>query len=61
MKSFLSIITINYDNSIGLEKTIQSVIYQTYTDVEYLIIDGASMDNSVEILKKILIVIINKK
>ena len=52
MKNNLSIITINYNNINGLEKTIQSVIYQTYTDVEYLIIDGASTDNSVEVIEK---------
>jgi glycosyltransferase involved in cell wall biosynthesis len=48
----LSIITINKDNASGLEKTIQSVISQTYSDFEYIIIDGNSTDGSVEILKK---------
>ena len=48
----LSIITINKNNAAGLEKTIQSVICQTFTDFEYIIIDGASDDNSVEIIKK---------
>jgi len=48
----LSIITINKNNVTGLEKTIQSVICQTFTDFEYIIIDGASDDNSVEIIKK---------
>ncbi len=48
----ISIITINYNDAVGLEKTIQSVISQTYTDIEYLIIDGGSKDNSVEILEK---------
>lgn len=47
-----SIITINYNDAVGLEKTIQSVISQTYTDIEYLIIDGGSEDDSVEILEK---------
>ncbi len=48
----LSIITINYNNCDGLKKTIESVIEQTYTDYEYIIIDGGSTDGSVEIIKE---------
>lgn len=48
----LSIITINRNNVEGLRQTIESVISQTFTDFEYLIIDGASTDNSVEIIKQ---------
>jgi glycosyltransferase involved in cell wall biosynthesis len=48
---FLSIITINRNNAAGLEKTIQSVVAQTFTDFEYIIIDGASDDGSVELIK----------
>jgi glycosyltransferase involved in cell wall biosynthesis len=48
----LSIITINYNNSNGLSKTIESIISQTFTDFEFIIIDGGSTDNSVEIIKK---------
>jgi glycosyltransferase involved in cell wall biosynthesis len=48
----LSIITINKNNALGLEKTIQSVVNQTYNDFEYIVIDGNSMDESVEIIKK---------
>ncbi|WP_455671779.1 glycosyltransferase family 2 protein [Phocaeicola sp.] len=48
----ISIITINYNNSIGLEKTIRSVINQTYTNYEYIVIDGNSTDGSKEIIKK---------
>ena len=47
-----SIITINYNNRDGLERTIQSVINQTYQDFEYIIIDGGSTDGSVDIIKK---------
>lgn len=48
----LSIITINYNDSIGLEKTILSVINQTYNNFEYIVIDGNSTDNSKNILLK---------
>lgn len=48
----LSIITINLNNAIGLRKTINSVINQTFSDFEYIIVDGGSTDNSVEIIKE---------
>ena len=47
-----SVITINYNNSKGLRQTIDSVLGQTYKDFEYIIIDGGSMDGSVEVLKE---------
>ena len=46
-----SIITINYNNADGLRRTIESVVSQTYTDYEYLIIDGGSSDGSVNAIK----------
>ena len=48
----LSIITINRNNAAGLRKTIESVLSQTFTDFEYIIIDGASTDESVEVIKE---------
>lgn len=48
----LSIITINFNDHLGLDKTIQSVINQTFKDFEYIIIDGASTDGSVDVIKK---------
>ncbi len=48
----ISIITINYNNATGLEKTIQSILSQTYKNIEYLIIDGGSGDGSREILER---------
>lgn len=48
----LSIITINRNNAAGLRKTIESVVSQTYTDFEYIIIDGASTDDSVDVIKE---------
>lgn len=47
----LSIITVTYNNATGLERTIKSIVNQTCKDFEYIIIDGASTDNSVEIIK----------
>ena len=47
----LSIITINYNNAQGLGKTLNSVLTQTNTQFEHVIVDGASTDNSVEIIQ----------
>lgn len=47
----ISVITINYNNASGLQKTIDSVLTQTYTDFEYLIIDGGSSDGSTSIIE----------
>jgi len=48
----LSIITINRNNSDGLKRTIESVVCQTFRDFEYIVIDGASTDGSVEVIKQ---------
>ena len=48
----LSIITINRNNALGLEKTLRSVATQTCKDFEHIIIDGSSTDNSVEVIKQ---------
>lgn len=42
----LSIITINYNNLAGLQKTMQTVLEQSFTGYEYIIIDGGSTDGS---------------
>ena len=47
----LSIITINYNNAEGLRKTLASVAAQTYADIEHIIVDGGSTDNSVEVIR----------
>ena len=47
-----SIITVNYNNRDGLIKTINSVINQTCSDYEFIIIDGGSTDGSVDVLKE---------
>jgi glycosyltransferase involved in cell wall biosynthesis len=48
----ISIITVTYNSSQYLEQTIQSLISQTYTNFEYIVIDGGSTDGTVEILKR---------
>lgn len=49
----LSIITINRNNAVGLEKTLRSVEAQTCRDFEHIIVDGASTDGSTEILRSL--------
>ena len=49
----LSIITINYNNVAGLRKTMESVFAQTCRDFEYIIVDGASTDGSVNVIKEL--------
>ena len=47
----LSIVTINWNNAAGLEKTMQSVAAQTFKEFEYIVVDGASTDDSVRVIK----------
>lgn len=47
-----SIITVCYNAGKTLERTIKSVLAQTYPHIEYLIIDGASKDNTIEIINR---------
>lgn len=47
----LSIITINYNNAEGLRRTLASVDEQSYKDIEHIIVDAASSDGSVEVIK----------
>lgn len=49
----LSIVTINRNNATGLEKTMLSVASQTYKKFEYIVVDGASTDGSVDVIKKL--------
>lgn len=48
----VSIITITYNSAETVEDTIQSVISQDYPDIEYIIVDGASKDNTLSIVDR---------
>ena len=45
----VSIITISYNASSTIEKTLQSVANQSYKNIEHIIVDGGSIDNTLEI------------
>lgn len=48
----LSIITINFNNKVGLQRTINSVIAQTFKNFEWIVIDGGSTDGSKELIEQ---------
>lgn len=48
----LTIITVNLNNKAGLQKTVESVFKQTFREFEYIIVDGASVDGSIEEITK---------
>lgn len=50
--TFLSIVTVCYNAAAVLEGTIQSVINQTCDDYEYIVIDGASKDDTLNIIEE---------
>ena len=51
MNPKLSVITIVYNNAIAIERTMLSVLNQTYSNIEYILIDGASTDGTKEIIQ----------
>lgn len=52
MAAKISIITIVYNNVKDIEYTIQSVIKQSFQDIEYIIIDGASNDGTLDVIER---------
>jgi glycosyltransferase involved in cell wall biosynthesis len=48
----ISIVTVNFNDVNGLEKTIVSVLNQTYSDFEFIVIDGYSTDGSKDVILK---------
>lgn len=52
MKPVLSVITIVYNNARDIERTMLSVLNQTYDGIEYIVVDGASNDGTLDIIKR---------
>jgi glycosyltransferase involved in cell wall biosynthesis len=48
----ISVITVNFNNAAGLERSLSSVTQQSYTDWESIVIDGGSVDGSKEVIGK---------
>lgn len=48
----LSVITVVYNNARDIERTIRSVVGQTYPHIEYLVVDGGSTDGTVAVIKQ---------
>lgn len=48
----VSVITVAYNSATTIEDTIRSVSSQSYTDIEYIVIDGGSTDGTLEILER---------
>ena len=48
----ISIITITYNSAQTVEQTIQSVLNQSYKNVEYIVVDGESTDETLSIIEK---------
>ena len=47
----ISLITVVYNRVATIERTIRSVLEQSYTDVEYIVVDGASTDGTLDVIR----------
>lgn len=47
-----SIITISYNSESSIERTIKSVLSQSYKNYEYIVVDGGSIDKTIDIIKQ---------
>ena len=48
----ISIVTVSYNSGKTIEDTIKSILAQKYDNYEHIIVDGASKDNTMNIVKK---------
>ena len=48
----ISIVTVSYNSSLTISRTIESVLSQKNIDLEYIIVDGASKDGTVDIIRQ---------
>jgi glycosyltransferase involved in cell wall biosynthesis len=58
--AFFSIITINLNNREGLRRTMESVRIQSFTDYEYIVVDGVSKDGSLDVVKEYVHIVAHK-